>query len=46
MSDKPSTLDTIMLWVFVILVVAVVLAHGTPTGRAFIRHNMPAHGGP
>ena len=46
MSDKPSTLGTVMLWVLVMLVVVVVLAHGTATGRRLIRENVPMHGGP
>lgn len=46
MNDKPSTFDTVILWILVLLVVVAVLAHATPTGRAFIRQNMPMHGGP
>jgi hypothetical protein len=45
-NDKPSTLSTVMLWVLVMLVAAAVLAHGTATGRRFIRQNVPVHGGP
>jgi hypothetical protein len=45
-NEKPSALGTVVLWVLVMLVVVVVLAHGTATGRRLIRENMPMHGGP
>lgn len=46
MTDKPSTFETVLLWMLVILVVVAVVAHATPTGRGFIRQNIPMHGGP
>jgi len=45
-SERPSALETVVLWVLVMLVVVAVLAHGTATGRRLIRDNMPIHGGP
>jgi hypothetical protein len=45
-NEKPSALGTVVLWVLVTLVVVVVLAHGTATGRQLIRDNIPMHGGP
>lgn len=46
MSEKPSALGTIVLWVLVMLVAVAVLAHGTATGRRVIRQNIPMDGGP
>jgi hypothetical protein len=45
-NEKPSALGTVAVWVVVMLVVVVVLAHGTATGRRLIRENIPMHGGP
>jgi hypothetical protein len=45
-NEKPSTLSTVVMWLLVMLVAAVVLAHGTATGRRLIRETMPAHGSP
>ena len=46
MNEKPSALGTVVLWALVMLVVVVVLAHGTATGRRLIREALPTHGGP
>jgi hypothetical protein len=45
-SDKPSTLGTVVMWVLMMLVAVAVLAHGTATGRRLIRQHMPIHGAP
>jgi hypothetical protein len=45
-SEKPSALGTVVLWVLVMLVVVAVLTHGTATGMRLIRDNMPMHGVP